>query len=264
MALSIRSLDADFAMANSITGEFKPAISCGQKEVHFVIKGGVNTVLKIFHFGKDERFEREMKIYEQFKELSGIPKILEIGEFHGQVFVFEEFIEGETLSRILGKYKNDSDSIKGLIKNIFEILTPIWTAEYVHRDLKPENIIIRPDGTPVILDFGIARELGDSTITPVGFQPHSWPWASPEQYEGKKELISYRTDFFSLGVISYHLFHQNRPFGDTKDAIEKKFKSADETFLIDTDFPLKTFCTDLMRFSPSARPRKIEDALNIL
>ncbi len=264
MALSTRSLDANFLKDNSITLEFRPPISCGQKEVHFVIKKGIETVLKIFHYGKDERFDREMKIYDQFKGIPGIPKIIEIGEFHGQVFVFEEFIEGETLSGILVKYKNDYDAINFLIRSIFEILEPVWTAEYVHRDLKPENIIIRPDGSPVILDFGIARDLGDSTITPVGFQPHSWPWASPEQYEGKKDLISYRTDFFSLGVIAYYLFHQSRPFGNTKDEIEKKFKSGDENFINTDDFPLKSFCKDLMRFSPSARPMKIVDALNLL
>ncbi|MEP6674178.1 MAG: protein kinase [Ferruginibacter sp.] len=262
--ITTTSIHDDFLKAYNIEREFKPSISCGQKKVHFVIREKVPMVLKLFHYGRDERFDREMKIYTEFQSIDGIPKIIKIDEYHGQVFVFEEFIEGDTLSDIIINYKNDPSLIINLMKNIFQILHPIWTANYVHRDLKPENIIIKTDGTPVILDFGIARDLSDSTITPAGFQPHSWPWASPEQYEGIKDLISYRTDFFSLGLIAYYLFYQQRPFGNTKDEIEKKFKSGIETFDIEENCPLKVFCTRLMQFSPASRPRKIEDALNLL
>jgi serine/threonine protein kinase len=262
--MSIRSLNQAFIDHYGIEGFFSNEKKGGQKLVYFVRRGGVKQVMKLFDAGKDERFNREMGIYEKFKSIEGIPKIYETDEYHGETVVFEEYIDGETLSDIFSKYEKDNASVKGLLKELFVILTPIWKDNYVHRDLKPENIIIQPSNKPVILDFGIARDLNADSITATGFQPHSWKWAAPEQYDGKKDMISYRTDFFSLGVIGFFLFHQSLPFGPTWEDISKKFKSGDESFLIDQRCELNSFLADTMRFRPSHRPRSIEDLINLI
>lgn len=55
--------------------------------------------------------------------------------------------------------------------------------------MKPESIMIKKDGSTVLLDFGIARHLGATSITSTGFQPGTYIWAAPEQIQGKKDMM---------------------------------------------------------------------------
>jgi serine/threonine protein kinase len=169
-----------------------------------------------------------------------------------------------TLSEISVNYHANNDSIVKLLKEIFEILTPIWKDRFVHRDIKPENIIIKPDGKPVVIDFGIARDLDSASITGTGAQPGTWKWAAPEQYAGIKDMISYRTDFFSLGVIAYFLYHQKLPFGNNAVDIDAKFKSNDESFVIEAGCKLNNFLIESMRFKASHRPKDYDDLIKLI
>jgi len=262
--MGIKSFDRDFLVHYKIEEFFRPEKKGGQKVVHFPVIDGIKQVMKIYPSGMDERFHLEMDIYKKFKGNPGLPVISKIDEYHGELLVFEEYVEGDTLSDIISSYTGDSNKIRKLILGICDIMAPIWKSKYVHRDLKPENIMIRPDGSPVVLDFGIARDLDGVSITATGLQPGTWKWASPEQYAGKKDMISYRTDFFSLGVVAYYLYHNNMPFGDKIDAIDVKFKSGDETYKIDKGCTLEKFIQESMRFSVAQRPRLVEDLIALL
>jgi serine/threonine protein kinase len=258
--MGTRSLKQEFLDHFGIASFFKPEKKGGQKAVYFPVIKGEKKVMKILEGTRDARFEREMKIYDKYKGTDGIPLIYSIDDYDGDTVVFEQYIEGETLDDVVKYYAGDGQKVKGLLQNLFNILTPIWKDKYVHRDIKPANIIIRPDGRPVILDFGIARDLGDSSITATGgLQPGTWKWAAPEQYAGEKDMISYRTDFFSIGVVMYFLYRQQLPFGNTISDIDARFKSGDESFTIETECPIKEFLTEAMRFKASYRPKDIED-----
>ncbi|HVU45111.1 MAG TPA: protein kinase [Terracidiphilus sp.] len=81
----------------------------------------------------------------------------------------------------------------------------------VHRDLKPGNILVTKDGTPELLDFGIAKILdtsGDSETTMA--RPMTPEYASPEQIRG--DPITTATDVYSLGVVLYHLLTGRSPY----------------------------------------------------
>lgn len=263
--MGTRGFKDDFLKHYGIESFFQNEKKGGQKAVHFVVIAGKKQVMKIFDGGKDQRFEREMKIYEKYKDSDGLPNIYEISEYEGETVVFEEFIEGHTLEDIVDQYAGDDPRIKELMQKLFAILTPIWEDRYVHRDIKPANIIIRPDGTPVLIDFGIARDLGDTSITGTGgLQPGTWKWAAPEQYHGQKDMISYRTDFFSLGVLAYFLYHKELPFGNRADDIDAKFKSGDESCTIAQGCTITDFLTEAMRFKPSHRPKDIQDLVKLL
>ncbi|MBL0742739.1 serine/threonine protein kinase [Chryseolinea lacunae] len=262
--MSPHQLSREFIKHFKITSFFQSPKRGGQKFVYFPVIAGNKLVLKLFPGGLDERFTREMNVYKTFEHLTGIPKIIKTVEFKGELVLFEEFIEGDTLSDITNVYIGNCPLICQLMTDLVITMKPIWEAHYVHRDFKPQNIIIAQDGTPTIIDFGIVRNLEDPTITAAGWQPKSWMFGAPEQFAGDKDKISYRTDFFSLGVIAYFLFHNRLPFGNNEHQVSQKFKKNDEKFITDLGFTLRQFCEETMKFSPSERPRKIDDILNLI
>lgn len=242
--------------------EYKQANPGGQKTVFIVTINNKKYALKIINFA-DDRFEREVKICKQFDDNKGIPNIIRIEPFEKNTIIIEEYIEGNDLSELIKDYKGNQQKISQLINAIGTILIPVWNAKYVHRDLKPQNIRIRHNGDPVVLDFGIARALDDESITASGGQPLSWLFASPEQYSGQKKLISYRTDFFCLGIIAFYLYTNLLPFGKNKIEIEKSFRSNNLFVNTGNEF-IDTFCNSVFKINPSERPRKIESFLNFL
>jgi len=191
----------------------------GQKYSFIVDCKHGSCVLKILKYSLGERENREISFYKQNENMAGIPKILDVRQFGSDWVVLEECIQGNNLGEIKQNYYGIQKIIIALAQRIIEVMSPFWYSGIVHRDLKPENIMISPNGSVSIIDFGIYKNPDNSTITATDFQPHTFFYAAPEQVIPNKADISYRTDFFSIGIIVFELLYQRHPFGAVKDEI---------------------------------------------
>lgn len=234
-----------------------------QKKVFVVDMGEWYQVIKIFkNFNK--RDIREIWIYEKFKLNKGLPKLIKVDSYGNDTIVFEEYIEGQTLEENKDKYYKNHILISELIRDIVDILIPIWDEDIIHRDLAPKNIIISPDWKPNVIDFWIAKDLTASTLTDLWFQPNTPCFASPEQLTGKKELIWYRSDFFSLGIIAYYLYYWEYPFWLDIYAFVENIKKGTISFLSEPNCPLNSFFNSTLWILPTDRPRNTKLLLSLL
>jgi eukaryotic-like serine/threonine-protein kinase len=109
-----------------------------------------------------------------------------------------------------------------LAMHLADALAAIHAEGVVHRDLKPSNLLLRPDGRPLVLDFGIAKLIDYSSIT-LGTAPGTLRYMAPEQ---PYDEVDHRADLYSLGVIMYELLTGTPVFDVTSDRLAqlKKIK----------------------------------------
>ncbi len=140
----------------------------------------------------------------------GLVKVYAIGrDARGNVYLAEELIEGQDLREKLdGKPARDPRTVCATLADVAEALSALHAAGVVHRDLKPENIMMRPDGSPVIVDFGIAHITGMAE-KPGSVSRGSPEYFSPEQAQGLPPAPS--DDMYSFGVIVWEWLKGTRP-----------------------------------------------------
>lgn len=130
-------------------------------------------------------------------------------------YIVEEFVEGHDLSEYL-KPGNVWPLVntKSFFAQLCDGLNELKAKSIVHRDLKPSNIRVRANGSPVIIDFGLARHLSlpDLTRTSDGAAIGTPTYFAPEQCSGNKYDIDHRTDLFALGVLLYQALTGDHPF----------------------------------------------------
>jgi serine/threonine protein kinase len=140
-------------------------------------------------------------------------------------FLLEEFIPGGTLSDRLGAGPAfERPEVLEFGRTMVDAIAHLAGLELVHRDIKPDNIMYREGGRdPVLVDFGLVRDLGKSSLTPtyVPGGPGTPYFASPEQLTNDKDLIDWRTDQFGLGIVLSVMTIAKHPFEiDGRQAIE--------------------------------------------
>jgi serine/threonine-protein kinase len=131
-------------------------------------------------------------------------------------YLVMELVEGESLADLLESTgRLPADRTLDLVAQVSAALQAAHAAGVVHRDVKPANLLVRPDGTVVVTDFGIARTAGAASgLTMTGEVMGTAGYLAPEQAAGKPATAA--TDVYSLGVVAYQCLAGRRPFdGDT-------------------------------------------------
>ena len=116
----------------------------------------------------------------------------------------EEFLSGGTLTSRLQRGLLSGQEARDIGGQLVSAVAHIASRDLVHRDIKPDNVLFRADGvTPVIVDFGLVRDLGGTSLTETWLMrgPGTPFFAPPEQLRNEKALIDWRSDQFSLGVV---------------------------------------------------------------
>ncbi|MFT7724064.1 MAG: bifunctional serine/threonine-protein kinase/universal stress protein [Roseateles sp.] len=157
-------------------------------------------------------FEVEQMLMPQ---LSGphVPRFVARGDWTRQAFVVMERIPGDSLRPRLDDAPLPPEEVADIGARVATALAALHRQHVVHLDVKPSNIMFRPDGTAVLVDFGLSRHeqlpdlLEEEFTLPMG----TGPYMSPEQVQFVRN--DPRSDLFALGVMLYHLATGERPFG---------------------------------------------------
>jgi serine/threonine-protein kinase PpkA len=131
-------------------------------------------------------------------------------------YIAMEFVPYGTLAgRIRGGIE-PQEALR-LVGQIAHALDAIHAKGIVHRDLKPANILFRPDGRPVVVDFGLAKDLSASTTLTIAGQLLATPrYMSPEQCLSL--AVDGRSDLYSLGVVFYEMLTGQRMYDSANSA----------------------------------------------
>ncbi len=132
----------------------------------------------------------------------------------GQPYLVMEFVEGIAIDRWCAEHGLRLKARLRLFRNVCRAVAFAHQRLIVHCDLKPSNVLVRADGAPVLLDFGIARAL-DRTSTRPGDAYYTPGYASPEQMAGAP--VSVVSDVYSLGLILFELVSGRKARLDAND-----------------------------------------------
>ncbi|MCP5535894.1 MAG: protein kinase [Akkermansiaceae bacterium] len=200
-------------------------------------RGGMGAVYKVFHKGLqrlcclkllplsisrrpdfEERFLREARAMASLNH-PHIACVYDSGSsVHGQLYYVMEYVDGKTLTALMGEGGLDQNTVSSIIMQVCDALEHSHDKGYVHRDIKPGNVLLDGDGQVKVVDFGIAKMFDqndacelDHGVTLLGDVIGTPGYMSPEQSSGGE--VDHRTDIYALGVMMYEMLTGSLPQG---------------------------------------------------
>lgn len=143
----------------------------------------------------------------------GIAALYDHGEQDGQAYLIMELVPGEPLSTLIEHAGTDGLDVDLALRYVGQAAMALQSAHdarVVHRDIKPANLLITPGGQVKITDFGIAKAVGDGTMTGTGIVMGTAHYLSPEQASGKDATPA--SDIYALGIVLHECLSGSRPF----------------------------------------------------
>ena len=151
-----------------------------------------------------ELFNQEAIRLDDLGKHKQIPQLLAYFEENNQLYLVQQFINGENL---LDELKNQGRfnefKLRELLESLLSVLQFVHEKNVIHRDIKPENIIRDQNGKLVLIDFGVSKQLSGTVLSNQGTIVGTNSYAAPEQMRG---IVSYSSDLYSLAVTAIRLF----------------------------------------------------------
>lgn len=168
-----------------------------------------------------ERFLQEARAI-AFLNHRNIVTIYELGEDDDGPFIVMEHLPGGNLESLIREGgRLELRQALSIIKGVGQALAYAHRRSVVHRDVKPSNIILTEDGTPKLLDFGLAQMARESELSKSGYGMGTLPYMPPEQRRDAKRA-DHRSDIYALAKTLYHMVT-----GELPDAIDLDMVSAE-------------------------------------
>ncbi|KPK33685.1 MAG: hypothetical protein AMS24_00240 [Chlamydiae bacterium SM23_39] len=211
-----------------------------------------------------DRFLKESKII----SLSNHPNIIKLygqGTWENGLYIAMEFIQGISLRQFIQQRSFSTKKALEIILQVAYALAHLHSHKIIHRDLKPENILITESGDIKVIDFGISHILKEKIKKENSSFIGTPVYMSPEQKKNP-ENVSFSSDIFSLGVITYELVLGRLSHGAIQlsllpEELKKILEKALNLSLNERYFSIVDFITDIARYIKycSEQPKKYMD-----
>lgn len=186
----------------------------------FASRSGNSTILpdsvehdKVYAWGL-ERFMSEAQTLAKFKH-DNIVRVLSVFKLNNTGYMVMEYETGRDLKSLYQQNQHMSQAeLERIYYPVIDGLSEVHRAGFIHRDIKPSNIYIRSDGSPVLLDFGSARQSA-GTATRTLTATLSVGYAPIEQYNNPSGKQGPWSDIYSMGASMYQGITGHRPIEST-------------------------------------------------
>lgn len=208
------------------------------------------------------RFYREARAAARLQH-TGICPVYDVGEIEGRHYISMAFLAGTPLRNFLkGSGRQSGKPAAQVVRKIALAMHEAHSHDIIHRDLKPANVMINPRNEPVVMDFGLARELDEDEgrLTRTGAVMGTPAYMSPEQVDGHD--IGSSADIYSLGVIFYELLTGELPFQGSMMSILRQIATDSPRPPVEVDADvdpiLQDLCLSMLAKHPSGRPESMK------
>jgi serine/threonine protein kinase len=162
------------------------------------------------------RFRQECRALSRLSH-PGIVRLIETGSAAGLTYLVMEFIDGLPLDAWLAEGRHSPQRCIGVVRSMLDALAHAHDAGVVHRDLKPRNVLVAMDGTPRLVDFGVARLTADDGRrtgyrTETGHLVGTFAYMSPEQADGRSERIGAASDVYQAALLLFEMLAGRLPY----------------------------------------------------
>jgi serine/threonine protein kinase len=181
-------------------------------------QSGATVALKVVKPAEDEgsqalrrRFQREIKLLQQVQH-PHVVRVLDVGSTpQGHDYLALELVPGCSLRQLAKARPVTCRQAAEVVRQLADALAALHAAGILHRDLKPDNVMLRPDGAPILLDFGLARGTDASRLTQTGALLGTPAYMAPEQTDDASQ-VDERADVYGLGAVLFFLLAGRPPF----------------------------------------------------
>jgi TonB family protein len=215
-----------------------------------------------------QRFFREAQIAAGLQH-PNVVTIHDLGIQDGLPYLVQEYLEGEDLDRLIARGEKPSLARSlDILAQVAQGLAYAHGRGVLHRDVKPANVRLAVGGVVKLMDFGIARLLGDEVrLTSQGQTLGTIGYLAPEQLRGEEP--DRRSDIFSFGVLAFELLAGERPFaGETFTETALSLLQGEPPALArvapDCPAPLAELVERCLAREPTARPETLDEVLAVL